>query len=154
MKVTDRRLFTTDGELKDEFRHLENAEVPDVAARPVTEEESSAAPVKPAVEVPDAPDVPGYPAADSATQQPTFFDLVSMIAEPASIYLREASMGRSGELRAASQQEQNLQLARLHIDLLAVLRDKAAPQLDDRELATLDDLLVRLKSGFVQIQRG
>ena len=84
--------------------------------------------------------------------QPGFFDLVGMIAEPAGIYLREASMGRSGELRAATQQDQNLQLAKLHIDLLGVLREKSAPQLEARELAALDDLLVRLQTGFVQIQ--
>ena len=152
MKVTDRRLFTTDGELRDEYRHLENASAPDVEAKPREPEvDESPAPAPVAADVPEAPQVAGYPEPDGQ-QQPGFFDLVGMIAEPAGIYLREASMGRSGELRAATQQDQNLQLAKLHIDLLGVLREKSAPQLEARELAALDDLLVRLQTGFVQIQ--
>lgn len=150
MKVTDRRLFTNDGELRDEYRHLKDAKVPEVTARPV-EPAATTPPQAPAkTEVPPLPVVKGYPEPDP--QGPSFFDLVGMIAEPASIYLREASMGRSGELRAAAQQDQNLQLARLHIDLLAILREKTAPELPSQELVMLDDLIGRLRAGFVQVQ--
>ena len=59
---------------------------------------------------------------------PTFFDLVAMIAEPVAIYLGDAELpdGRSME---------NLEMARLHIDLLDVLRQKTAGRLDRQEAA-------------------
>lgn len=150
MKVTDRRLFTTEGELREEYRHLEDAKAPEVTARPTESPAEVAAAAPPKAEVPPLPEVKGYP--EPNAQGPTFFDLVGMIAEPAPIYLREASMGRSGELRAAAQQDQNLQLARLHIDLLAILREKTAPELSAQELAMIDDLIGRLRAGYVQVQ--
>lgn len=79
-------------------------------------------------------------------------DLIGMLAEPASLYLREASAGRGGDLRSASKTDQNLQLAQVHIDLLGVLRSKSVSQLEPAERQMLDDVIFRLQSGFVQIQ--
>lgn len=153
MKVTDRRLFNPDGEIRDEYRQeIEDREAapPEPVAEPA--EVQPPEPSQPAPALEPLPEVEGYPA--PSPQGPTFFELIGLIAEPASIYLREASMGRSGELRAAQQQEQNLELARLHIDLLGVLRERTAGQLDAREQGMLDDLIQRLRMGFVQIQQG
>ena len=152
LKVHDRRLFTPDGELRDEFSHLKDAKAPDPTVSRTPEEPSSAAPEEP--EYPPIPDdVKGYEKV-AGGRGPAFMDLLSMLAEPASLYLREASMGKSGDLRAASQADQNLQLAQVHIDLLGVLREKTLHHLAPDERQMLDDLIFRLQSGFVQIKNA
>lgn len=152
LKVHDRRLFTSDGELRDEFRHLEGAEAPNPTA--VQTEEAAAPIVEPPAPKADYPaipdDVEGY-TKPTGGREPTVMDLIGMLAEPASLYLREASMGRGGDLRAASQTDQNLQLAQVHIDLLSVLRSKTLSHLDANERSMLDDVIQRLQTGFVQI---
>lgn len=154
LKVHDRRLFTPDGELREEFRHLEDAEAPDPTAATVVEEPVAEEPPAVAASFPPIPDdVEGYEQAGDG-RGPSFMDLIGMLAEPASLYLREASMGRSGDLRAASKTDQNLQLAQVHIDLLGVLRSKSAGQLEAAERQMLDDVIFRLQSGFVQIQNA
>ncbi len=152
LKVHDRRLFTSDGELRDEFRHLESAEAPNPTAVRA-EEDTSTIEETPAQQasypaIPD--DVKGYKK-PAGGREPSVLDLIGLLAEPASLYLREASMGRSGDLRAASQADQNLQLAQVHIDLLSVLRNKTLGHLDANERSMLDDVILRLQTGFVQI---
>jgi hypothetical protein len=88
------------------------------------------------IEIPGAP--PGL--------GPTFYDLVAMLAEPVSIYLGDLELpdGETAE---------NLEMARLHIDLLDVLRQKTAGNLSPQESAFLEDLLYRLRVRYVQ-KRG
>jgi hypothetical protein len=158
LKVTDKRIFTADGELREEYRHLETASPhadapPDApgAARavnpPAPSEPSRAAeatsggpetqhPSRP-LEIPDAgPGLGG----------PTFFDLVAMLAEPASLYLGDLTL-------ADGKAAEDLEMARLHIDLLALLRQKTQSQLNPQETAFLDELLYRLRVRYVQ-KRG
>ena len=149
-------MFTADGQLRDEYQHLEDqAEVNEneEAAEPIDtspsqEPEEPAAP--PVAEAPPLREAAGYPT--DGERQPQFMDLVGMLAEPASLYLREAQMARGGELRAVSKASQNLEMARLHIDLLKVLREKSAVNVDRQELAMLDDVIYRLQMAFVQAQ--
>ena len=155
LKVHDRRLFTPDGELREEYRHLQDAKAPNPTAERREEEaapEAAATAEKPSYP-PIPEDVKGYSKAADG-RDPTVLDLIGMLAEPASHYLREASMGRSGDLRAASQTEQNLQLAQVHIDLLSVLRSKTVSHLDANERHMLDDVITRLQTGFVQISNA
>lgn len=167
MKVTDHRMFTLDGELRDEYRHLSDAKPAETRAPREPEPERSAPPPARAgaspIQNPGAPDlgggarraperpVEGYPEAPAAGG-PSFFDLVGLLAEPASIYLREAQVGEVGTVAAQAQAEQNLELARLHIDLLSMLREKTAGNLDAREEAMIDDVIYRLRMGYVQVQ--
>lgn len=154
VKVTDRRMFTSDGELREEFRHLEDAPPRAEPAPPPTTPPPSAPP-------PSAPPDRGTPGGDARAgreQQPepprgapepgeaTFFDLVSLLAEHASIYLQQASVP---DLEAA----QNLEMAKIHIDLLAVLKEKTSGNLDREEQALLEDVLYRLRLAFTS-QRG
>jgi hypothetical protein len=134
MKVTDRRMFTADGELREEYRHLEDAKPPAVETPPVRESEP---PRQPEPEKrPPEPD----------PDQPGFYDLVSLLAENASVYLRHAGAPGGEGL-------QNRELARLHIDLLEVLQQKTAGNLDAEEQAMLGDVLYRLRLAFAS-QRG
>ena len=172
LKVTDKRMFNADGELREEFRHLEEeAERPDASAS-----ESAATPSEPPAEPEAAP--PGAPGAESpaATEPPpaaepssplptgeaagdgprleipgtpdglgapTFLDLVTLLAEPIALYLGDVELpdGRSAE---------NLDMARLHIDLLDVLRRKTAGNLEVGEARLLEDLLYQCRLRYVQ----
>jgi len=198
VKVSDRRIFTREGELKEEFRHLGESQPEKAEERGAPEKESPTrdaqtrdAPMRDAP-MRDAPsrrapsgDAPGRrspaermpvgqpstggqladrgPEADAPPRVegfperrgggPGFLDLIGLLAEPASLYLREAQVGEVGTVAAQSQAEQNLELARLHIELLEVLRDKTAGNLDPREKATIDDVIRRLQAAYVQTAR-
>jgi hypothetical protein len=148
IKVTDKRMFTAEGELKEEYR---------LFGEKATAAEEPAAPAPPREEPPAA--VPPRAAADLAEETarlefpstppghgPTFFDLVLMLAEPASLYLGDVEL-------PGGQVAENLEMARAHIDLLDVLRQKTMGNLNVQESAFLEDLLYRLRVRYVQ-KRG
>lgn len=134
MKVTDRRMFTPDGELREEYRHLEEVGPPADDA--------------PAVREPQAPPEaePEAPPPEPDPDRPGFYDLVTLLAENASVYLRHAGAPGGEGL-------QNRELAQVHIDLLDVLKQKTSGNLDAEEEAMLDDILYRLRLAFAS-QRG
>ena len=164
LKVTDKRMFTPDGELKDEFQHLEkeSAEEP-VAGETAVVEETATDQEEPAAgreaqtapqeaEAPEASQPePGrgrveIPLEETGRGELGFFDLVGLVAQPVAIYLGDAQLpdGESAE---------NLDMARLHIDLLEVLKDKTAGNLTAQEHTLLEDLLYQLRLRYVQ-KRG
>jgi hypothetical protein len=151
IKVTDKRMFTPEGELREEYRFL--AEKSTAATSPVTADTAAGAQEPPAP--PPEPMGPmGQAGADSRLDfpgtppglGPGFFDLAAMLAEPAAIYLGDAPL-------PDGQWAENLEMARLHIDLLDVLRHKTAGNLTAQESAFLEDLLYRLRVSYVQ-KRG
>lgn len=132
IRVTDKRLFTSDGELREEYRFLED--------RP------SAGPPEPVPSAP--PPEPPRPLAEVSSpssdgQGPGFFDLLAMIAEPASVYLGDLPL-------EGGQSAEDLEMARLHIELLAMLKQKTAGNLSSEESAVLDDTLYRLQMRYVE----
>jgi len=163
IKVTDKRMFTPDGGLREEYRFLErNATTPAVAdsepgetppapapepprrepERPLAAERPPAAAAPPADRSAGAPlELPGTPPGLA----PTFFDLAAVLAEPVALYL--------GDVDYEGQSAENLEMARLHIDLLDVLRQKTAGNLSAQEAAFLEDLLYQLRVRYVQ-KRG
>jgi hypothetical protein len=176
LKVTDKRIFTPEGDLRDEFRHLRDAPPPAVERPAAPPSETGASPPPPAAPEPprrerqsgssdprsagrgrvaDAPgaaaaaespprlELPGTPPGYGA---PTFYDLVAVLAEPVSLYLGDIPLpdGQSAE---------NLEMARLHIDLLDVLRQKTAGNVTAQESTVLEDVLYRLRLRYVQ-KRG
>jgi len=153
IKVTDKRMFTPDGRLREEYaREAEPAversdSSPEPAPPPLPAAESSrpATPPAAAPEVPAGPrlELPGTP---PGLGGPSFYDLVALLAEPASLYLGDLALpdGSTAE---------DLDLARLHIDLLDLLRQRTAGNLSAQELAVLEDLLYRLRMRYVQ-KRG
>ncbi|HUO87189.1 MAG TPA: DUF1844 domain-containing protein [Thermoanaerobaculia bacterium] len=156
MKVTDRRMFTPDGELREEFRDLTATSEGRVAEPTPRAADEPRGPQPPAPPSPVAPS-PAAPEgadrsapADAAGPEPgagpTFLDLVAVLAEPVPLYLGDTPLpdGRSVE---------NLDAARFHIDLLDVLREKTAGTLSPQESGVLEDILYRLRMRFVQ-KRG
>jgi hypothetical protein len=158
LKVTDRRMFTPDGELRVQ------EELSDESAAGVEVEEAAAGKSSGVQEVEEkesdfeveAAQVPGGdPEASTDNEPPTlhgslpepgFADLVSILAEPIPLFLGDVPLpdGKSAE---------NLELARFHIDLLDVLRRKTEGNLSQEERAVLEDLLYRLRMRYVQ-KRG
>jgi hypothetical protein len=155
IKVTDKRMFTPDGKLREEYRFLDEKSTSTVAAEPVAEP-APAPPARPEPQDWDLP--PRYAAEPEATARvdlpatppelggPSFFDLVAMMAEPVPIYLGDAEL-------PDGQDATNLEMARFYIDLLAVLRQKTAGNLTAQEAGFLEDLLYRLRVRYVQ-KRG
>ncbi len=155
MKVTDKRMFTPDGELREEYRFLNEKST---ATEPVPEaplpepEPARPEPVRPAQPARHAAGYPepmessglGLPGAPGAPQGgPGFLDLAAMLAEPAAIYLGDAPL-------PDGQWAEDLEMARLHIDLLDVLRQKTAGNLTAQESAIIEDLIYRLRVRYVQ----
>lgn len=152
-------MFTRTGELREEFRHLDDdsgtpaAEAPSSPApRPEPPPKKPNSPIAAGATEPAPPRAGGYPDRGPAGG-PGFMDLIGLLAEPASLYLREAGTAGRGTLAADSRVEQSLELARLHIDLLAVLQEKTAGNLGAQEKATLDDVVYRLQLGYVEMTK-
>lgn len=160
IKVTDKRMFTADGELREEYRDLgaepaaaapasgrgeqaERAEQAECAPQPAPAPpaagpagEAAPPPATGRIELPGAPPGAG----------PSFFDLVELLAEPIPLYLGDLEL-------PGGQKVENLDMARLHIDLLDVLRQKTMGNLTSQELGLLEDLLYRARMRYVQ-KRG
>ncbi len=167
IKVTDRRMFTADGKLREGFEHLEDADAGAAAKPPKRPAEAPQAAEPPRPEAPKAtgpapraeadPPPPGAPgpqgdAADAipggagALGTPSFLELIGILAEPIAIYLGDARLPDGGSA-------ENLDAARFYIDLLDVLRAKTEGNLTPREASVLEDLLYQLRMRYVR-KRG
>jgi len=153
IKVTDKRMFTSEGRLKEEYRFLDekstSTEAPEPAPAPAPPP-PAATPVQVLPPEQDRWSLEPEPAAGMDFPQepveiggPSFYDLVAMLAEPVPIYLGDARL-------PDGQSATNLELARLYIDMLEILRQKTTGNLDAQERAFLEDLLYRLRVRYVQ----
>ncbi len=184
MKVTDRRMFTDDGELREEYRFLEQRKGADGAAPPSPE----ADPVRPAgpADGPGEAASAGSPPAAAARGGPADpaggpGQATAAGAEPAAgaaatdAGAHEMPPGPAGspgfmDLIAVlaepiafllgdaqlpdGRSAQDLPRARLHIDLLAVLQEKTRGNVSTEETALLDDLLAQLRMRYVEKSRS
>lgn len=168
IKVTDRRMFTDDGELREEYRFLDESAASEEGPSQKGQDRGEPAPdTHPSTpsEAPESRSAPppsastGSPPQQDATpprsnepspgplpRSPSFFDLVTLLAEPIPIFLGDMTMpdGSSAE---------NLDMARLHIDLLSLLQQKTTGNLTEQESAVLQDVLYRLRLRYVE-KRG
>ena len=158
MKVTDRRMFTDDGELREEYRFLEQqkagtaAEKPPPVAPEDTAASASGSPAGGPERTASATPPRGPEAAEASrmpppgAQAPGFMDLVAVLAEPIAFLLGDAQL-------PDGQSAQDLPRARLHIDLLAVLQEKTRGNVSEQETALLEDLLAQLRMRYVEKSR-
>ncbi|MDH3254901.1 MAG: DUF1844 domain-containing protein [Acidobacteriota bacterium] len=131
IRVTDRRMFTPDGELRSPESFEQHADEHSPPLQGAEREES-------------APRMASAPRASPGDlPSPGFADLVSFLAEPIALFLGDVELpeGDSAE---------NLELARFHIDLLGVLQEKTKNSVSKDEAAVLDDLLYGLRMRYVQ----
>lgn len=146
IKVTDKRMFTSDGELRKECRDLEDETPPEPAESaepPVAEPLEKEPEVQQMGENDTGPGSAEVPPASQGYMSPTFFDLVGVVAQPIALYLGDARMPDGESL-------ENLELARLYIDLLEILYKKSAGNLTPEEDGFLKDLLYQLRLRFVE----
>ncbi len=151
-KVTDKRMFTASGELREEYKDLADAaprKTGQADRAAASEDRGSVAgdPTGGAAAGTAAPAGVAEPAGQESvpTAAPTFLDLVGLLAEPVALDLGDVRLPDGSTT-------ENLELARLHIDLLEVLRMTTQGNLDARESSFLDDLLYRLRLRYVQKQ--
>ncbi len=163
MKVTDKRMFTDDGELREEYRFLEQHKATAGPAAPAPDPGGGSAPDTPAVAAPGPrvagpspgrgaaadPSVDGYESSPAAAGRPAagFMDLVAMLAEPIAFLLGDAQL-------PDGQSAQDLPRARLRIDLLAVLQEKTRGNVSTEESAVVEDLLAQLRMRYVEKSRN
>src|SRR5512146_3362971 len=129
IKVVDRRMFTAEGDLRDDVKE-ELATAP-----PATEEP----PAKPA-----APEA-AAPPAETATTSPAFLRLLDMLAQTASLYLQGIPDPATGRRSV------DLGASREIIDSLVALRDKTRGRLSFEETDALEGLLGELQLVFTRL---
>ncbi len=152
IKVTDRRMFTPEGELRDIYKDTVPKEAEDRRNESSSDAASSAAASSQTAPPQAAP--PQAAAAPPPSQQPaqpeeplesgaTFQDLIGLLGQSASVYLAQSAqrLENRGEM---------LEMARMHVDLLAILKQKTQGNLAADEAALLDDALYQLRMAFVQ----
>ncbi|MFY9822673.1 MAG: DUF1844 domain-containing protein [Thermoanaerobaculia bacterium] len=160
IKVTDKRMFLPDGKLREEYSFLDEKSTAEPAAEPPAAAQAPPPPTPPVAEARGPEPAPQWepppqagPAGWDTSPLPaelegaSFFDLVAMLAEPVPIYLGDAPLPDGGSA-------ENPDMARFHIDLLDILRQKTAKNLTAQESAFLEDLLYRLRVRYVQKTRG
>lgn len=124
LKVSDRRLFDSEGRLRQELETEPGEEPPSTG--PLVGAEAGFE--RKSLEEPEGVD---------------FIMLINAMAQPALIYLGEIAHPGTGK------PEINLEQARLNIDMLALLRVKCRGNLTHDEEALLDGLLYQLQMRYV-----
>lgn len=143
-KVTDRRLFNSDGSLRDDVL-IEEPPTPepqtplDFAFAQTAPEPQ---PASPAAEPPDLDDDSNAP-----HEQTMFTEFLMGIASSAFIYLGLV------EHPATGRRQIDLPAAKESIDMLVMLREKTQGNLTRGEEKFFDDLLSDLKMQFVSMRR-
>jgi hypothetical protein len=166
IKVTDKRMFTAEGELRSvEPDASERAETERHAATPSENASRAATGSAGAGGSPRASGSGGAdarevrsPRPETPTEQagkglgerqagafpePTFIDLIGLLAQPIAMFLGDAKLP-GGEV------EENLPLARYHIDLLELVEAKTKGNISSEEAKLLEDLLYQLRMRYLQ----
>jgi uncharacterized protein DUF1844 len=141
-KVTDRRLFNSDGTLREEALELQTA----AAAPAFTELEPSLNSAQPAFESEPARDFPEDDP-DAMPEQTMFTEFLMGVASSAFIYLGMV------EHPATGRRQVDLGAAKESIDMLAMLRDKTKGNLTRGEEKFFEDLLSDLHLQYISIRR-
>ena len=166
-KVTDRRKFTSEGELRNEEEAAKATEAteatqatqatqespriqqtPEAVSPRATLEEAPAAPPSPLVQA-NQEAQPAPPARDAQTataevpSELSFLDLVSMLATNALVQLGEVPDPGSGE------KIENLRAAQDMISFLEMLEKKTQGNLDENEEEALEQIVYDLRMRFM-----
>lgn len=129
IKVVDRRMFTADGDLRDDVKE-------ELSSQPPAPEVPAAAPAPAA-----APPEP----VDAATTSPAFLRLLDMLAQTASLYLQGIPDPATGRRSV------DLGASREIIDSLMALREKTRGRLSFEETDALEGLLGELQLVFARL---
>lgn len=148
-RVIDRRLFTADGELRKEAVEEERRqEAAHPQPKPAAQAANPAAPPaqtasKP-VTVPAAAPAP----ASEPPPSPVFKNLLAFLARNAELVMSGLPDPRTGRAMV------DLESLRQLIDMMEVLREKTAGNLNTEDAQLLSDVLGDLKVSFLQLQQA
>lgn len=130
IKVVDRRLFTAEGEVRDD----------------VPAEASAPEPAVPAAAPASGPTEPAAPASATPTS-PAFLALLDMLAQTGLVYLE-------GVPDAAGRRQPNVAGARQIVDALLAVREKTRGQLSFEETDALEGILGEVQLVFTRLAAG
>jgi hypothetical protein len=137
-RVIDRRPFTSEGELRQDIKELEERQARrEEAQRP-------AVPPAPAAGTPDAV----APPVDAPKTLPAFENLVRMLGSNAAMVLGAYADPRTG------QPVIDPEAAREFIDMLDALREKTHGHLSPEEDSLLLDLMGKLKMTYLEVNQA
>lgn len=144
-KVTDKRKFSDDGDLKKEAAEPkeEAAETKDEAPR--TEEEAAEMKDEAPRTGPATEETGDDPTIDPSMMEVNFSNFVLSLGTSAVLHFGEFPDPTTGK------QEQNLPMAKHTIDILNMLRDKTSGNLESEEEKLLSDLLYQLRMKYVSL---
>ena len=134
-RVIDRRLFTEEGELRQEIAEEEKREA--VKEANVVRQEPSA-----------DPEVPELPPAETPKRSPAFENLIRMIGSNAAMVLGAYTDPRTGQPMI------DPDAARELIDMLDALHEKTKGNLAPEEDNVLLDLLGKLKLTYLEVNQA
>ena len=134
-RVIDRRLFTEEGELRQEIAEEEKREA--VKEANVVRQEPSA-----------DPEVPELPPAETPKRSPAFENLIRMIGSNAAMVLGAYTDPRTGQPMI------DPDAARELIDMLDALHEKTKGNLAPEEDDVLLDLLGKLKLTYLEVNQA
>ena len=134
-RVIDRRLFTEEGELRQEIAEEEKREA--VKEANVVRQEPSA-----------DPEVPELPPAETPKRSPAFENLIRMIGSNAAKVLGAYTDPRTGQPMIDPDSAREL------IDMLDALHEKTKGNLAPEEDNVLLDLLGKLKLTYVEVNQA
>jgi hypothetical protein len=140
LKVTDKRIFTAEGEIREEFKHEIRADAPP-PREPVAEARPEPAPEPPPVAAVEPPGRSAEPGANPGTAFTNFAEGLIVQA-----YMSLGMLKNPYQ----SQSKPDPTVARQMIDLLSMLKDKTANNLTPDESDFLETHLGELKLAFVQ----
>ncbi|MCP9494321.1 MAG: DUF1844 domain-containing protein [Pyrinomonadaceae bacterium MAG19_C2-C3] len=150
-KVTDRRLFNSDGSPRKDVAREPKTETSDIGDAARSDQPSAFAPPVAANDAVSSPSLSPTATEQSAASDaarnstdPLFLDAVMLIAQQAAAMM-------SGHPQFGG--EVNLPEAKLFLDMLASIRAKAKGNLSTEEQQTFDSLLSQLRMQFVQLQQ-
>jgi uncharacterized protein DUF1844 len=143
-KVTDRRLFNSDGSLREEAIELQSTGA--AAAPAFTELQPNLKSAQPAFESESARDF-SEDDPDAMPEQTMFTEFLMGVASSAFIYLGMV------EHPATGRRQVDLGAAKESIDMLAMLRDKTKGNLTRGEEKFFEDLLSDLHLQYISIRR-
>lgn len=130
IKVVDRRLFTAEGEVREDVKAELAAPEPPPEAPPAAGTAPAAAPAEP-----------------PAAMSPAFLALLDMLAQTGLVYLE-------GVPDAVGRRQPNVAGARQIVDALLALREKTRGRLSFEENDALDGILGELQLVFTRLAAG
>jgi len=146
MKVTDKRIFTADGELREEFRESVTPEQPAASESALPQPARPAAAPPPPQPTPGAPETTSEPRRRPRGEMPDtpFAMLVQTLGVNAYMSLGMTQQGAKGPV--------DLPGARQMIEILTMLQEKTKGNLTEDEQDFLATFVGELKLAFVRMK--